>query len=509
MNASFLSRILNVQARLCSVAACAVLASASVLAPARPAIFLPVTLDDPLRTSPVLLNQGRSLPGDREQVPCLTTSPSNNQLSLVQAVDLALCSSAKVRSTWLGIKVQAAALGGAKAVFFPTLSANIGRQRTLTGYAAESLPDSSVSGNVAYASLSWRLFDFGNRVAEREAANFLLLAAIQSHDAMLQKTMEDTVQAYFDTLTARANLQAKEEGVQIASATLDSAKRRESSGAAARGDTLQALTAYARASLERNRALGNYRKATAVLTYAVGLPADVPLVLADIDTGTAKVKSPLEPAEQEHGLGGWLQEAKRSHPSILAARSKWDAALSTAKAARMANLPTVDLAANYYKNGYPNQGLSATSSHVGTIGISISFPIFSGFSRYYNLRQVEAIAQQRQADLDDTEREVSTELVKAYATTQSAHDSLDASAQLLDAALEALASSQRKYAKGAGDIREVLYSQRDLADAKEERVRTVGEWRLARLRLMTAAGQLNQRGIATADSASMPLILSQ
>ena len=99
--------------------------------------------------------------------------------------------------------------------------------------------------------------------------------------------------------------------------------------------------------------------------------------------------------------------------------------------------------------------------------------------------------------------------MKAYATTQSAHDSLDASAQLLDAALEALASAQRKYAKGAGDIREVLYSQRDLADAKEERVRTVGEWRLARLRLMTAAGQLNQRGIATADSASMPLILSQ
>ena len=443
---------------------------------------------DPLATRPSELDHGRMLPGDSVTSLCSPSDSADGPLSLERAVDLALCHNPKIKDAWLGIKVQAASLGVAKASFLPTVSASLGREHSATGYPDSPFPSSAVTGNTAYASLNWRLFDFGARAVERESANYLLVGAIQNHDAVLQKAMEDTIQAYFDAQSARAAWQAKEEGVRIASATLDSARRREGNGAMAHGDVLQAATAQARASLDRNRALGDYRKACAVLIYMMGIPADSAIELADIDAATDA--PPLMAQHTRNDLDEWLQEVQRTHPAILAARSQWEAARATAKATRASGLPTVDFSANYYKNGYPNQGISATGSHVGTVGIAISFPIFTGFSYTYKVRQAEATAEQRETEVIETEHEILTELVKAYSDARSALDSLDASSLLLATAQEALASSQRKYDKGAADIVEMLNSQKELADAKQERVRSVSDWRSARLRLMAAAGQL-------------------
>lgn len=451
------------------------------------------TLDDPFATRPPVLSHGPALPGDAAILTCSMTSPDGQALGLEKAVDLALCSNPKIKNAWLGIKVQSAAVGIAQAAFLPTVTANLAWERTASGYPDSPIPASVVSGNTAYASLNWRLFDFGERNAERSAANFALLAAIKSHDAMLQKVMEDTIQAYFDAQTAFAVWQAKLEDETLADATLASAVRREGRGAMARGDTLQAARAQARALLERNRALGDYRKACAVLVYMMGMPAGADIVLAGVDSGTDTWSVKLQHTRAE--LAAWLEQVRRSHPSILAARSQWDAALATVKANQAAGRPTVDFSANFYKNGYPNQGVSATGSHVGTLGVAISFPIFSGFSHIYKVRQAAALAEQRENDVLETEHSILADLIKAYADTQSAFDNLDASSMLLTAAQDALQSSQRKYEKGAADIIEILTSQKELADARQERLRAISEWRSARLRLMAAAGELGREKI--------------
>lgn len=57
------------------------------------------------------------------------------------------------------------------------------------------------------------------------------------------------------------------------------------------------------------------------------------------------------------------------------------------------------------------------------------------------------------------------EVIKAHADATSALQNLEASANLLGAAQKALAVSQRKYAKGAADINELLNTQAALADA--------------------------------------------
>jgi outer membrane protein len=125
-------------------------------------------------------------------------------------------------------------------------------------------------------------------------------------------------------------------------------------------------------------------------------------------------------AAGQKDLGGWLRETEHHHPAILAARAAVQAAQDEVTSARSAGRPTVDLTANYYQNGFPDQG-------------------------------------------------------QAYADAQSAARNIQVSEDLLNAAQGALESSRRRYAQGVTDIVELLNAQAALADARRERTRSLAE----------------------------------
>jgi outer membrane protein len=78
------------------------------------------------------------------------------------------------------------ATGEARAAYLPTLNAGASRYRD--GISAEQ-GSSTRSVGTLYATLTWRLLDFGGRSANQRAADVLLQAASASQDATLQKAM--------------------------------------------------------------------------------------------------------------------------------------------------------------------------------------------------------------------------------------------------------------------------------------------------------------------------------
>jgi outer membrane protein len=62
----------------------------------------------------------------------------------------------------------------------------------------------------------------------------------------------------------------------------------------------------------------------------------------------------------------------------------------------------------------------------------------------------------------------------------------------LEAASAAVASSIKRYDLGAADILELLTTQTTLADAVQERIRCISEFRSAKLRLLANAGILGK-----------------
>jgi len=440
---------------------------------------------DPLRAAPGVLDKGVTLPGDARAAACPLSDDLAGPLSLSAAVDFALCDNPRIHAAWANIKISANAVGEARAAYLPTLSAALGRTSQSTryggGYAPVTTQDNTVSANLA-----WRLFDFGARAANRQAAENLLSAALASHEATLQASLGEVIQAYFDAYTARAAVESKTQIEAIAGGTLASARKREEKGLASQSDTLQARTALARASLDLNRAQGDFRKANAVLLYSMGLPVDTRITLP------VTLKENTRQADQD--LRGWLSITEQQHPAIMAARAQLDAARNKVAAIRSEGLPTLDLSVNYYRNGRPGQALTPTS-HENTLSLVLTVPLFDGFSKSYKVRGAQAQVEQKEAELADTEHRILMDVVKVHADAQSALQNLWVSDELLLAARGALAVSQRKYDKGAADILELLNTQSALADAERESVRCMADWRAARLKLLANAGRMGRSAL--------------
>jgi outer membrane protein len=427
------------------------------------------------------------LPGDTDTIACPTTFDRTSPLSLAGAIDLALCNNAQIRVAWAVIREQAAAVGEAKAAYWPTMSVELSELKDNTGYPGSPLPAADQTEHTVYASFDWRLFDFGGRAASRRAAEATLEAAVASRDALVQKTLGAVIQAYFGGITAQAMVDDKTDEEAVARETWVSAQRREAQGRGAQSDTLQAATALAKVSLDKNRAMGTYDNAEANLVYLTGLPVGGTLRLpGEIDQLTGA---------EEQDLRAWLDDAERHHPAILAARAALDAANSQVVAIRSSGRPTLDLMANYYQNGYPNQGLTSTNTNVGTIGITVTVPLFDGFLTHYKIDQARAVVKEKEADLEDTEQSTLMGVINAHAAAVSSLRNLGASEDLLRAAQAAFDSSQRRYESGAAEITELLATQTARADAKAERVRCLAEWRAARLTLLASAGKINRASV--------------
>lgn len=94
-------------------------------------------------------------------------------------------------------------------------------------------------------------------------------------------------------------------------------------------------------------------------------------------------------------LSQWLKEAESRHPAIQQARAKWRADQEKITVTRSEGLPTADLTAHISENGFPNQGLSTINQTSRDIGITVSIPLFEGFSRTYKIMEARAQAEQR------------------------------------------------------------------------------------------------------------------
>jgi outer membrane protein len=248
--------------------------------------------------------------------------------------------------------------------------------------------------------------------------------------------------------------------------------------------TLQAAAALAKAQLALSRAKGESQKAHSVLMYVMGMPTSTPWVLPDEHAATADVRV--------QDLAQWLNDAQDKHPAIAAARAQLAASKAKAQAVQAEGLPTLDYTYNRYQNGFPNQGLSPTNYRVNTMGLTLNVPLFEGFARCYKVRGAQAQSEQSESQLQDTELQILMEVVKAHADAQSSFENMQASQQLLSSTDAAVQSSQKRYDKGAADILELLATQNALADAQQERVRCLSDWRSARLRLMASAGVLGR-----------------
>lgn len=431
---------------------------------------------------------------DDASAPCVF-APMTQPLELPEAVERALCNNPQTRAAWAGAKMQTAQLGVARSAYMPAIGATLAysKQKNITRYGdsryaplnSEAKP-TLTSGSL---KMSQVLTDFGLRSANLDQAMALLDAANASHDAALQIAFVNAAQAYFDTQTAQAVLEASREAEHAARESFNAAAAKYKAGIGALTDQLQAQVAYSKASLERVSAEGELKNAQGTLATAMGLSATTNLVLPRRREGlpdTAFVK----PADE------LIEEAKQYHPTLLAAQAEVTAARAKIAATRAEGRPTVTLTAELGRTEQENQppavGYSPTdiSNRTNSLGIQMNIPLFEGFGRNYRTQTAQGQAEIKAAELSRLEQQISLEVWKSYQALRTENENMKAADVLVSSARQSFLVAQGRFKAGVGNILELLSAQSAVAGAEQQRIKSVSNWHTARLKLAANIGKL-------------------
>lgn len=430
---------------------------------------------------------------------CMPGRPSHDAiLPLKEAVVRALCGHPKARKAWADVKIRAAALGVVEAGYLPTVSVS-----------AQDIKDdsSTVVGDAAYlgsgnrqtsyslsASLSWVLYDFGDREAKIDNADELLTAAQADHSEILQAVLLSAASDYYAAQSALGSWDAARETEKLAKDSLDAAMIRSDKGISPISDVLQAETAYVQAKTASAKAEAEWLKARGALASEMSLRPDAEFTLPSVDRGVSP-----GPAFQQ-AIASLIDDAVRRHPSVLSAEAKVRAADAAIRQADAEGWPNLSVVA---KSGRSNEGIAAAQGlpfhpaieQDNYVGFQITIPFFEGFSRTYKVRQAEAEKASEEAALDDIRRHVGLDVWSSYQALRGATLTLENSSQYLGVAERSYSVALRRYTSGAGTMLELLNVQSSLANARQQHIRSVGDWRTSRLDLAAKLGELGMEQV--------------
>ncbi len=437
----------------------------------------PVIAADPFGTERLAPpNQGVPWSGGVDA--CSRQASTTGPLTLAGVIERALCNNPQTRQSWTAARIQAAQAGRSRAAYFPevTIDGQTGASRTWPRDGG-AFSQESVS---ASATVSYLLFDFGARDANLDNARQLLEAANWSHNATLQSVFLSAIQSYYQLFAAGANVEAALEAEKASEESLRAAQTRYRVGAGTPADRLQAKTAYSQAQLTRTRAEGERRAAAGVLANAIGLDAD-----ADVELAPPRIEAP--DATTDARVRELVDYARRLRPDLAAAEAKVEAARAQVRAAQAAGKPTLSLTGS---TGLSDSN-SASLASSGAVGISVRFPLFTGYRNTYDIRTAEIQVEARQADRDQLRNQVSLDVWRAYQSLATERTALVNAEDLLQSALESENVARGRYKAGAGTLIDLLNAQSAAASARFQSVQARYNWHLAKAALASALGTLD------------------
>jgi outer membrane protein len=410
-----------------------------------------------------------------------------SSVDLLEAVERALCYNPQTRQAWANVKIQAAQVGVAESAYLPTVNMSASYSYGPNSYQVQDTPELSYNSKTTARNMglntNWVLFDFGLRRANLEKSRQLLIAANATQDATLQTVFILAAQSYYDLLSAQSALDAYLESEKFSEESFKAAEAKYIAGVGTLADKLQAQTDFAQAKLDRVKAVGDLKIAQGTLALAMGLDANA-LVMAKVDTRDIPDTAFVTSVDQ------LIADAKRTHPTLLAAQADLAAAKANISAIQDEGLPSVSLIGGMNRNHQAGQPPSAIDNNNSSIGIQVTIPLFEGFGRNYQVRVAQAQAESKAADLADTEQKVSLDVWKNYQILVMETENLNMTQELLSSARQSFDVARGRYKAGVGNLIELLNAQNALAKAEQQRVQALSNWHVARLKLANSLGRL-------------------
>ena len=315
--------------------------------------------------------------------------------------------------------------------------------------------------------------------------------SVMFSDAQFAQAQEDlivrVVQAYTDVLYAEDSISYSVAQKAAISEQLASAKRNFEVGTTTITDTNEAESRYALAVSQEIAARSNLDVARAALQQIIGRePGNLAPLVRDIELSQPRPLA-IEP---------WVQSAEQQSFIVAQNVANLEIAKREIEVQRAGHYPTVDLVAS---RSYSNGGalVSGVTTQVNNaVGVQLSIPIFSGGFTSSRVREVIALEQRAENDLDFARRSAAQNARQAYFAVTSGLAQIQALRAAEVSSKSALDSNKLGYQVGVRTNIDVLNAQQQLFSTERDLARARYDTLLNGLRLKSAAGTLTENDLA-------------
>jgi outer membrane protein TolC len=331
----------------------------------------------------------------------------------------------------------------------------------------------------AHASLNETLLDFNARNKVKAAAENEKVARFTVLDAR-ELVVLVVGNQYLLALADAARLDTAKAQFTTAQTIYQQTGDLKTAGVAAGIDVLRAQVQMQTQQQRVLSAQNQYERQKMQLARTIGLPVAQQFQLTD-----SVPYAPLAALNLDEALA----QAYHQRPEFLAAQSRLRAAELAVAAAKGEALPTIQVNGQAGWVG-PAPG---SSEAVYNLSAGVHIPIFQGGKVKADVAQAEAQLRQNRMQLEDLHSRMEFEVRSALLDVKTAEDLVAVARQQIELAGEQLKEARDRYAAGVSGSLEVVQAQEAVASANDNSIQALYQDNVAKLSLVRALGEAEQR----------------
>ena len=370
-----------------------------------------------------------------------------------------------------------------RAALRPVISLSAGGNRNDangTGLSAQQYTSKSYS-----VSLTQPLFR-RQSVIGLDQSNLLLEQARAQLEQARQELLIRTAQAYFDVLLARDSLNTIKTQRAANLELSAQAKRSFEIGTVSITDVRDAKARYDIVTAQEISASNDL--SSKILTLRQIINKD-PGTLAPLRAGLT-LQNPVP-----NDMQAWVDKALTSNAGVLAASAAAEVARLETKKARAAHLPTLDLTAS---KGFERSGSVTTidnNVYSKAIGVQLTVPIYSGGGTVAHEREMLALLEKSEAELEGARRIGTLTAQQAYLGVTAGLAQVQALEESVSSGRTALDANKRGLEVGTRINIDVLNAQQQLAVTERDLAKARYDTLMSQLKLKAAAGSVGESDV--------------
>ncbi len=322
-------------------------------------------------------------------------------------------------------------------------------------------------------SISWRVFDGGERWAKRKGAFSVWEREKERFKSVREDVIFNIQSAFYVALGAKSIVAKRQEALKATEKIYNLTRGRYEEGVAKKSELLQAEVRLLNTRIDLQRARKEYEKSLESVRSLIIVPVPDPF----------DVEGSLSVPSFTADYSSLNERALTTKPEIITQQKEIDRLMTVYDEKKSAWYPRIDTTLQQTRQDsrfFPDGRTDAFM-------VSFSFPLFDGVGRYYNMQGAMSDVNAARQRLAETRRATSLDIARAVKDYELSVADVKMYGELVREATSNFNQLYGEYIEGKGDILNLLQSEKDLASANENLVSSLAKAQVSLAYLEKAA----------------------